>query len=216
MTAKSRANLKAAFETGDKPDGDDFADLIDSFFSLTDTSGQSVAGAMSVQSIVVNTLSAGTGYADLLYVRGLSTHQNPYIEAYADTTVQTSVDATAAWVPVSAALTAPNKSAFSVSGHDITYTGSVTANFVIEAQIEARGSANQNVWIAIAKNSAAISGSISKRRLGDAELAVHGTKTVVELVGNDIITMHVQTPAGPISALETFGVKFFIAPAYWS
>lgn len=36
MSAESRAVLKAFFETGDKPTQDEFADLIDSFFNLTD------------------------------------------------------------------------------------------------------------------------------------------------------------------------------------
>lgn len=42
MTAKTRSANKAVFETGDTPDGSDYASLIDSYFSILDTTSQSV------------------------------------------------------------------------------------------------------------------------------------------------------------------------------
>jgi hypothetical protein len=215
MTAKSRANLKAAFETGDKPRGDDFGDLIDSFVSITDTSAQSPASQLIVPSVATGTVSATTVNANVLYVRGLATHENPYCEAYADVTAITSVEATATWTLVSALLTAPNKSAFTVSGHDVTYTGGVTAKFMIEAQIDARGSTAEQWWFGVAKNAALVSGSITKGKITNADLVTRTTRAIVELKGNDILATQVQVPDGPIGSLQVFGVRYMIAPVFW-
>lgn len=215
MAAKSRANLRAAFETGDVPDGDDFGDLIDSFVNITDTSAQSVASPISPPSLATGTVSATTVYANVQYVRGLSTHENPYIEAYADVTAITSVEATATWTLVSAALTAPNASSFSVSGHDITYTGGVTAKFMVEAQIDVRGSTNQQLWFGVTKNGTIVSGSISKAKLAVADLVTRSTRTIVELKGTDIISSRFQVPDGPIASPQVFGVRYMITPAFW-
>jgi len=250
MTAKSRANLKAVFQTGDKPDGDDFADLIDSCVNVTDTSAQTLAGNVTVDSLTATIVSAGTVNADTLNVAGftvsgislavvsagdlfsdtarivsasvdqlrvsaLSTHKNPYAEAYADLTAFTSIDATASWVQVCADLTSQLGAGFSVSGHDVKYTGTVTAKFVVEAQIEGRVSANQLLWVAVTKNGTVVSGSVSKRQPGNTNLAAFETRTVVELKANDNVSMKVQTPDGPIQRMETFGVKYLIHPVYW-
>lgn len=186
MTAKSRANLKAVFQTGDTPDGDNFADLIDSFVSLTDTSAQSIAGK------IVQTTD--------------------YINAYADTTAITSVEATASWVVVSATLTAPTKANFTVSGREVTFIGTTGSVFALEAQIEARGSATQQFWLGIAKNSAMVSGSIAKFQTGAAQMKPYGTKAIISLDTNDVVDLRVQTPNGPIAALEVFSVKYVLVP----
>ena len=231
MTAKSRANLKAAFQSGDTPDGDDFADLIDSFANITDTTAQSIAGNLTVESLTGTTVSAGDTFTDTLKVSGavtansvfadsakvsgLSRHLNPYGEAYADVTAITSIEATATWTQVSGVLTAPNAVGFTVSGHDVTYTGTVTAKFLVDCQVEARGSALQQLWLGVAKNDSVVSGTISKRRLTGAELAVQGTRGVMELKTNDVVSLRVQTPDGPIAPLDTFGVKYMLVPVYW-
>ena len=43
MAIKSRVTLTNLFETGDKPQGSDYADWIDSFLHLTDTSSQAIS-----------------------------------------------------------------------------------------------------------------------------------------------------------------------------
>ena len=215
MTAKSRVNLKAAFETGDVPDGDDFSDLIDSALNLTDASAQALASPISVPSISTGTVSATTVNTNVQYVRGLSTHENPYIEAYSDVTAITSVESTAVWTLCSAELTAPNKSSFSVSGHDITYTGGVTAKFLVELQSDVRGSANQNLWFGVTKNGAIVSGSISRTRSASTDVVTRSMRAIVELKGNDIISMVAQVPDGPIASPEAFGVRYMIHPIFW-
>ena len=43
MAIKSRVTLVATFENGDKPQGSDYADWLDSFLHLTDTSSQAIS-----------------------------------------------------------------------------------------------------------------------------------------------------------------------------
>lgn len=59
MTAQNRATLKAEFEQGDKPQGSDYADLIDSFLSVADTTAQSVASKVTFDGgLAATTVSA--------------------------------------------------------------------------------------------------------------------------------------------------------------
>lgn len=57
MTAQSRATLKANFEDGDTPTGANYADLIDSFVSLTDSSAQTLSGPLVVSEAVISRTS---------------------------------------------------------------------------------------------------------------------------------------------------------------
>lgn len=66
MTAQTRAVLKSEFETGDTPDGDNYADLIDSFVSLTDSTAQSLSSDLEVVTLIATTVSAGTVSSDLV------------------------------------------------------------------------------------------------------------------------------------------------------
>ena len=75
MTAKNRSDNKAAFENGDKPQGSDFSNLIDSYVSLADSTAQTMtsklegaefvgavsAGNLSISGII--TITAGTTVA---------------------------------------------------------------------------------------------------------------------------------------------------------
>lgn len=177
--------------------------------NFADTSGQIGAGAISFAQVIATLVCAGTVYTDVIY------HQNAYAEAYADVTAITSIEATATWVTVSAALTAVNKNLFSVSGHDLTYTGTVTAKFMVNAACEARGSANQQLWVAVTKNGTPVSGTISKGRHISLDVANRTAQGVMELKTNDIISMQMQVPDGPIASPEVFGVKYLLVPVYW-
>jgi hypothetical protein len=55
VTAKSRANLRSEFQTGDVPDGDDYEDLIDSSVNLTDSSAQTVTSKLTISGGVETT-----------------------------------------------------------------------------------------------------------------------------------------------------------------
>lgn len=62
MTSRSRTALKSLFETGDVPDGSDYADIFDSFVSISDTSSQSVISDISFQNTSHVAISAGQAH----------------------------------------------------------------------------------------------------------------------------------------------------------
>lgn len=73
MSAQTRAVNQAAFQTGDKPQGADYANLIDSFVSLVDTTAQTVGSNFNVQvlgatEVVTPKVSAADGQFTTLSV----------------------------------------------------------------------------------------------------------------------------------------------------
>jgi hypothetical protein len=56
MTAKSRVTNKSVFEDGDKPAGSNYADLIDSFLSLADTTVQSVTSDVVLPNLTATSI----------------------------------------------------------------------------------------------------------------------------------------------------------------
>ena len=65
MTAQTRTVNKGKFESGDKPTGSDYSDLIDSYLSLQDSSEQTVTSKLTISGgIATTTVSAATVYAD--------------------------------------------------------------------------------------------------------------------------------------------------------
>lgn len=54
MTAQVRSLLKGVFEDGDQPSGANFADLIDSFVSIADTTAQSISSNLTVPTLVAS------------------------------------------------------------------------------------------------------------------------------------------------------------------
>lgn len=212
MTAKSRSNLKAVFENGDSPQGSDFEDLIDSSVSLTDTSAQSLASNLTAPGLAATTVSAGTMRSD-----GVLMHRNSYAEAYVAVTAITTVAATATWVGVTCAgpMTLGNVSRFSVSGHDLIYTDTIAAYFSVEIQLDARASANQNTWLAIAQNGGVLARSISQRRMVSTDVAPWNTRAVMELQPGETVNAVVQTPDGPIDDIEAHRIRYFIQPVHF-
>lgn len=66
MTIQSRAALKSVFENGDQPQGSDFADLIDSFVSLADTTAQALSSPITGSTVGVTKVSAATVSAQVV------------------------------------------------------------------------------------------------------------------------------------------------------
>lgn len=58
MTTYNRTTLKAFFETGDVPTGQNYADLIDSCLNIVDTAQQSIAGPLNPTELVTPRVSA--------------------------------------------------------------------------------------------------------------------------------------------------------------
>ena len=55
MTAQTTTVNKAAFEQGDRPQGSNYSDLIDSYINVVDTTAQSMASDLTVPNLTVNT-----------------------------------------------------------------------------------------------------------------------------------------------------------------
>jgi len=59
MAITGRVTLKAAYETGDKPDGSDYVNIFDSFVHLTDTSAQTISSPVTFNgSVIAQTIDA--------------------------------------------------------------------------------------------------------------------------------------------------------------
>lgn len=58
MTSQTSTILKSAFEQGDRPQGSDFVDLIDSFVNLVDTTAQTVTSNITIPNINTGRLIA--------------------------------------------------------------------------------------------------------------------------------------------------------------
>ena len=55
MTSQTNAVNKARFEQGDRPQGTDYADLVDSFVALADTTAQTMVGDLTAPNLFANT-----------------------------------------------------------------------------------------------------------------------------------------------------------------
>ena len=71
MTAQTRAVNKSRFENGDKPQGSDFADLIDSFVAIADTTAQAIQSNLQVVSLIATSVTAGSVVASAATVTGI-------------------------------------------------------------------------------------------------------------------------------------------------
>lgn len=60
MTQRNKTSLTAVFETGDTPQGGDYADLIDSYLNVVETTAQSLSGALFVPELNSTLVSAFT------------------------------------------------------------------------------------------------------------------------------------------------------------
>lgn len=74
MTAQNRTTIKTYFQTGDKPDQTQFANLIDSYLSLADTGLQIISSPLTVSGAVV--LDSSLAVATTLVVSGATTLAN--------------------------------------------------------------------------------------------------------------------------------------------
>ena len=54
MSEQTRVVLKAAFEQGDRPQGSDFVDLMDSFVNLSDSTAQTMTSQLVVPGLTIN------------------------------------------------------------------------------------------------------------------------------------------------------------------
>lgn len=73
MAAQDRATNKAAFENGDKPQGSDFSNLIDSFVSLSDSTAQSMTSKLEGTEFVGIASASDVSISGTLTYTGVTT-----------------------------------------------------------------------------------------------------------------------------------------------
>lgn len=73
MAAQDRSTNKAAFENGDKPQGSDFANLIDSFVSLSDSTAQTITSKLEGSEFVGAVSAGNTSISGTLTYTGSTT-----------------------------------------------------------------------------------------------------------------------------------------------
>lgn len=72
MTAQNRTTNKSAFEQSDVPVGTDYADLIDSFVSIVDTTAQSIASDLTIPNITINGIvSADNVVSSVIHINSI-------------------------------------------------------------------------------------------------------------------------------------------------
>lgn len=114
MTAQTRAVNKARFEQGDKPQGSDYEDLIDSVVMLAETTVQAMSGPLTVTTLTAAAVSAASVNTPALIVTVVSAN---------------SIDASAASFTRASAAVLVAASA-NITGN-LNVTGSVTANSIV-------------------------------------------------------------------------------------
>lgn len=175
MTAQNRATLKSEFETGDVPDGTNYADLIDSSLNLVDTSAQSVAsdvtfagavnitgtlgsitvsGAVTADSITVsgavsaNSVNASSATFTTLTVDGQAVRGRSYGECYLTATAATTI-ASAGEYNLAKGTTSAEAAFLSDFTHAspfrLTYTGSATKTFSVSVVYSVTAAGNNKL-----------------------------------------------------------------------
>jgi len=129
VTAQNRATLKLLFEDGDKPDGSNYADWIDSMVSIADTTAQTISSDFTAPKLIATTEVS----SPLVVTTEVSASVGNFAVLTADTLSAQSI-VTSAMSGVNAVYTgtvsasAVNADIFlGISG---TYTGTVSASAV--------------------------------------------------------------------------------------
>lgn len=89
MTNYNKNSLKAFFETGDVPTGQNFSDFIDSYVNLVETGVQIMAGALSTTELNTARVSAGNAnFTGTMAIAGITSVAN----LYADTIISSALN----------------------------------------------------------------------------------------------------------------------------
>jgi len=101
MTAQNRATLKAVFEDGDIPTGSNYADLIDSFVSIADTTAQSMSSKLTLDTAeVTDTVTAATVHVETGMVLNIEATSAVSAAASAARYIAVTVSGVSYWMPL--------------------------------------------------------------------------------------------------------------------
>lgn len=131
MTTYNQATLKTFFQDGDIPDGNDYANLIDSCLNVVDTADQPIAGPISPTQLNTARVSAGNiNITGTLIIAGITSAT----DIYADT-----VHASALALNGSLSITG-TFSAAAINTNGLTVNGNITANGIsVTSDVSANG-----------------------------------------------------------------------------
>lgn len=83
MTTYNKQTLKTFFQTGDVPDGTDYANLIDSQVNIVETSAQIMGGPLSTPELIASRISAGNAnFTGTLSVAGITSASTLYADNF--------------------------------------------------------------------------------------------------------------------------------------
>ena len=139
MTIQTRSTLKGVFETGDTPDGTNYADLIDSALNLADTTAQSVSSPVTITGALgattsVSAVSVEASAATFTTVlTGTLSAQSAIVSALS---VLANVTANEVFA---SAMHATRMSAANVSANALGITGSLTWTAEVTASVVSTG-----------------------------------------------------------------------------
>lgn len=186
MTQYNKTTLKTFFQTGDIPDGNDYANFIDSYVNQVETGDQPIAGSISPTELSTARVSAGNINATgTLTIAGITSVQDIYASTVRASTLAITGAFSAASLSTDGNLTV---------GGDITASGRVTAgSMTITANISA---ASLNVTGDVLAQTGMVFGSAA--RIGNG---LYRAPVVVSAAGST------QATASPLGNSGTIRLK---------
>lgn len=167
MTTYNKQTLATFFQTGDVPDGSDYANLIDSQVNIAETSTQAMAGSLSVNELIAARVSAGNAN-----ITGTLSAQTFAIDTISVNNITTS------------ALTATTGSFSGAVSASVLTVGDVSANTVYSSALRT-GPFYRNVSIVSAAGTTqATANSIGTIGIATLKGIVNGTTTGFLLLAN--------------------------------
>lgn len=179
MTSYNKATLKTFFESGDVPQGSDYANLIDSCLNQVETAPQSMAGALQATELIASRVSAGNAnLTGTLTVAGQTTFNG----SLSLTTVSaTSVAVSGKISGVTAAFSSiVSAASLNVTGDVSAVTGTVYAS----AQRVTGGSYRTVLIVSAAGSTQATAAPLSSNGIVRLKGIVDGTTTGFILLAN--------------------------------
>lgn len=233
MAEKTRAQLKALFETDDVILEDSMTDYIDSNLNLIDTTAQSFASTISAPGVNTHTVSAVNNYSTNTFghLERASAMQSkpPFIEL-----ISKKIGQSAAIAPMTILLPATVDTPVAVSCHAsaltgnkvgftfttagrMTYTGAVTASFLVSYNMSLYINTvnNQNCTLMLYKNGAELLKARKRfSTIGDQYEFVQA-RQVVKMATNDFVEPYLEcnTTANLNWFLISFNAVAF--PLHW-
>lgn len=204
MTISTRPSLKSRFETGDTPEGSDFADLIDSFIALQDNTVQELTGGISGTVGRFAIVSAQTVVADT--IKG----QSPYFERANDGNIVVVTSASNAWQNITLGVSGFTGSGFSAGSVFTHLTDSGVATVAINASVSFSQTSNNDIKFTVIKDNAEVVKSTQLTNGRHANITAMIPVSALNQVG---LAVAVASAASTVTITH---LNFNGVPVFWS